>query len=256
MNREHRFPAIVWLAIATVSLAVVAVSGVPVSCRASDAAQNAVPEGVRYLYLIRHGQYDHEDARDPDVGKALVPLGIAQARLVAARLRSLPVEMTSLRSSTMTRARQTALVIGESFPGLELEQSTLLRECTPPTWRKDAVSDVDPVEMTECVDQLEKAYTEFFVPSPDFERHDIVVCHGNVIRYFVTKALGVDTMAWLGMSIGNCSVTVIRVDPNGRMKLLMFGDVGHIPPNLQTGLGGAENSLVVPGGQYGSPKER
>ena len=32
--------------------------------------------GVRTLYLIRHGDYDHEDDRDPDVGKALVPLGV------------------------------------------------------------------------------------------------------------------------------------------------------------------------------------
>ena len=59
-------------------------------------------------YLIRHGQYDHADKRDEYIGRGLVPLGIAQARLLAARLRAMPVEFTSLTSSTMTRARQTA----------------------------------------------------------------------------------------------------------------------------------------------------
>jgi serine/threonine-protein phosphatase PGAM5 len=227
-------------------VAMIALDGGLVLCRLSNAGAADATEHSRYLYLIRHGHYDYEDEAAPDVGKALVPLGVAQARLVAARLSSLPVEMTVLRSSTMTRARQTARVMGEDFPELKLEQSRLLRECTPPTWREDIVADVDPSEMSECVDQLEKAYAEFFVPSPDSDRHDIIVCHGNVIRYFVTKVLGVDTMAWLGMSVGNCSVTVVRIDPNGRIKLLMVGDVGHIPPNLQTGLDGKDRYLAVP----------
>ena len=55
-------------------------------------------KGTRTLYLIRHGQYDHDDKRDPDIGKNLVSLGIAQSRLVATRLRSLPVN-TGCRQS-------------------------------------------------------------------------------------------------------------------------------------------------------------
>jgi serine/threonine-protein phosphatase PGAM5 len=203
--------------------------------------------GVHMIYLVRHGQYDYDDDRDPDIGKALVPLGIAQARLVAQRLGSLPVTMTSIYSSTMTRARQTALVIGQEFPDLELRQTRILRECTPPTWRHDIVADEDPDEMNACRDQLEKAYAEFFVPSPDADRHDLLVCHGNVIRYFVTKVLGVDTMSWLGMSVGNCSLTVVRINPDGTKKLLSVGDIGHIPPNLQTGLDRKDKNLVIPG---------
>ncbi len=207
---------------------------------------NSGGDGVRTLYLIRHGQYNHEDKRDPDIGKALVPLGIAQARLVAARLRSLPVEMSSLHSSTMTRARETALVIGEQFPDLELQQSRLLRECTPATWREDIMNLLDEGEAEECEEQLEKAFAEFFVPSPDETRHDIIVCHGNVIRYFVTKVLHVDSHAWLTMAIGNCSLTVVRIKPDGAMKLLLYGDVGHLPPNMQTGLYNKTGPLVVP----------
>jgi serine/threonine-protein phosphatase PGAM5 len=200
----------------------------------------------RTLYLIRHGFYDIKDESDPEVGKALLPLGIAQARLVGNRLRSLPVRFSALYSSTFTRARETALVIHQEFDDLELIESKLLSECTPPTWREDIMAECDSTELAECEAQLEAAFAKFFVPSLEGERHEVLVCHGNVIRYFVTRVLGVDPLSWLRMSIGNCSLTVIRINSDGTMKLLLFGDVGHITPNLQTGLDSEERILVVP----------
>jgi len=191
-------------------------------------------DGVRTVYLIRHGEYDQEDERDPDVGRGLVPLGIAQSRLIAARLRGLPVKMTSLTSSTMTRARETAQVIQRDFPELTLGQSRLIRECTPPTWRRDIMEGADPVRFIQCKTRLDEAFGTFLAPSPDMDRHDIVVCHGNVIRYFVTRVLRVNDMAWLGMSVTNCGLTTVRIYPNGAMVLLGFNDAGHIPPNMQT----------------------
>jgi serine/threonine-protein phosphatase PGAM5 len=200
------------------------------------------------VYLIRHGEYDHADERDPDIVKGLVPLGVAQAKIVAARLRGLPVEISSLHSSTMTRARQTALVIGEEFLDLEVQKSRLIRECTPPTRRKDVMAEETKADLKACTRQLEEAFALYFAPSPDADRHDVLVCHGNVIRYFVTKVLGVDTEAWLGMSIGNCSLTVVTVNADGSMKLLSYSDVGHLPPNLTTRTApGKPIDLEVPG---------
>jgi len=204
-------------------------------------AQAINPEaiGIRTIYLIRHGDYNHQDERDPDVGKELVPLGIAQAKLVASRLKSLTVKITSLISSTMTRARQTAIIINHDFPELELQKDSLIRECTPPTWREDIMVKETESDLNDCVENLEAAFNKFFIPSPDdMDRNDVIVCHGNVIRYFVTKALNVNTKAWLQMTIGNCSLTIIRIMPNGTMKLIAFNDVGHLPPNMQTETGG------------------
>ncbi len=200
----------------------------------------------RTLYLIRHGFYDYHDKSDPEVGKALLPLGIAQARLVGNRLRSLPVHFSIIYSSTFTRARETALVIHQELDSLEVIESKLLSECTPPTWREDVVADYDRAELMACQEQLEVAFAKFFLPSLGEARHEVLVCHGNVIRYFVTRVLDVDPLSWLGMSIGNCSLTVVRVNSDGTMKLLLFGDVGHIPPNLQTGLDSEDRILVVP----------
>ena len=166
-------------------------------------------------------------------------LGVAQARLVAARLKSMNIKFDSFISSTMMRAKQTAKVINEDFPKLKLVQSDLIRECTPPTWRKDIMKGVDTTHRIECVDNLEEAFQKFFISSPDKEnQNDIIVCHGNVIRYFVTKVLKVDTMSWLQMSISNCSLTIVRIFPDGTMKLDAFSDYGHIPENMRTFTGG------------------
>ena len=198
-----------------------------------------VKKGTRTIYLIRHGFYNESDNRDEFIGKELTPLGIAQARLVATRLKGMPVKFTSLISSTMTRARQTAMVINKDFPELKLKQDELICECTPPSWRKDVMAGVDTTERDKCVENLEKAFKKYFIPSPDSSgSNDIIVCHGNVIRYFVTKVLKVDTMSWLQMSIANCSLTIVRIKPDGSMKLVSFNDVGHIPLNLQTETGG------------------
>jgi len=210
-------------------------------------------KGIRTIYLIRHGQYDQSDERDEYTGKGLVPLGIAQTRLLAARLKAMSIEFNSLTSSTMTRAKQTAMIINQEFPELELKQSELICECTPPTWRKDIMVDTDTLELSECIENLEKAFQRFFISSPDEkDRNDIIVCHGNVIRYFVTKVLKVDTMAWLQMSISNCSLTIFRILPDGTMKLDAFSDYGHIPDNMRTFTGGNNKSkkLLLPGDKH------
>ncbi|MEO9079590.1 MAG: hypothetical protein ABI268_09780, partial [Rhodanobacter sp.] len=45
----------------------------------------------------------------------------------------------------------------------------------------------------------------------------------------------------------NASITRIRVEADGRFKVLSVGDVGHLPPGMQTGAtGDAERSLTIP----------
>ena len=214
-------------------------------CQNSDSDK----KGTRTIYLIRHGEYNIDDERDAFVGKELTPLGVAQARLLSTRLKSMSVNFNSLISSTMARARQTAMVINQKFPELELVQEELICECTPPTWREDIMAGVDTTEKEQCVAHIERAFNKYFVPSQDEkERHDLIVCHGNVIRYLVTKVLNVDSMSWLQMSITNCSLTIVRINPDGRMKLDTFSDYGHVPENMRTFTGGENEikELVVP----------
>jgi serine/threonine-protein phosphatase PGAM5 len=190
-------------------------------------------EPVRTVWLIRHGEYEH-GVDTPDEG-GLVALGRQQARLVAARLDACPVVFTSLQSSTMTRARDTAAIVAEHFPDLAPEAYDDIRECTPTTRRADIMADMEPGEADACEASLAAAWKRICRPAAGpGDEHDIVVCHGNVIRWFVTRALDIDPHAWLGMSIANCSLTVIQVRADGSTKLISFADSGHIPWGMTT----------------------
>jgi serine/threonine-protein phosphatase PGAM5 len=78
------------------------------------------------------------------------------------------------------------------------------------------------------------AWDRYTRPSPAATRHDLLICHGNVIRWFVCRALGVDTRQWTRMEIGNTSITVIEIQPNGATQLLLYNDTSHVPLGQQS----------------------
>ena len=200
----------------------------------------------RTIVLVRHGNYVPDPKIDEKIGPHLSPLGSAQAHL-AGGLAGMPGRFDGMYVCPMQRARDTAAIIGERFPGCPFEVVGDLAECVPPTWRTDAVKDYSRKEQADCEAAINRDFVRFFKPAIGSPQRDLLVCHGDVIRYLVTRALRVDTMAWLEMSVGNASITVIRVQPDGRMKVISVGDVGHIPPNLQSGATGEpERSLAVP----------
>ena len=122
-----------------------------------------------------------------------------------------------------------------------------LAECTPPTPLGDVAKTEKPADMAACKAQLDRVYARFFTAANDQDRRDLLVCHGNVIRYLVTRALGVDTGAWLAMSIENASITTIRIDAKGRAHVIAVGDVGHIPPAMRTSaFGDPPRDLAIP----------
>ena len=57
---------------------------------------------------------------------------------------------------------------------------------------------------------------------------EIIVCHGNVIRYFFMRALQLPPEAWLRLSLCNCSLSYFTIGSSGRVSCRMLGDVGHL----------------------------
>jgi serine/threonine-protein phosphatase PGAM5 len=55
-----------------------------------------------------------------------------------------------------------------------------------------------------------------------------VVAAGNVIRFFVCRALQLPPSAWLRFATYNCGITHIIIRPNGNCSLYGFGDTGHL----------------------------
>jgi serine/threonine-protein phosphatase PGAM5 len=201
---------------------------------------------ARTLVLVRHGHYEPDPNIDERVGPHLSPLGVAQAHLAGARLAGLPLRFDALRVSPMQRARDTAAAIAADMPGSRFEVVDDLAECTPPTHRTEVTAREKPEELVACKARLDRVFARYFQPAAGAPRTELLVCHGNVIRYLVTRALGVDGAAWLGMSVGNASITRIRVEPDGRFKVIGVGDVGHLPPGLQSGASGdGEQGLAI-----------
>ena len=210
------------------------------------AAEVATP-AARTIVLVRHGYYLPDANADKTLGPHLAPIGVAQAKLAGARLAGLPTHFDALYVSPVQRARDTAAVIAEDFPGRHFEVVDDLAECTPPTRRTKVTADEKPADLAACKAQFDRLFARYFKPASGHERTDLMVCHGNVIRNMVVRALGVDPQAWLEMSVGNASITRIRVEADGKFKVISVGDVGHPPPNLRTGASGdPERSLAIP----------
>jgi serine/threonine-protein phosphatase PGAM5 len=201
-------------------------------------------EHVRTLYLVRHGAYVSDPKANPDTGPALTPLGIAQARLIGARMAGMPVHFDSMTSSTMTRAHETAAIMHEVLKDVPFDSNPLLSECTPPLSR--SVPGESEKEMAECASRLDAVFSKYFTPSANADRNELLVCHGNVIRYLVMKALQADPKGWPGMTVAHASLTIVRVRPDGSMSVIGVGDIGHLPPNMVSWGTKDDPQLVAP----------
>ncbi len=219
-----------WTLVLIVSLAA------PVAAQAPPPSpgQAPPPRGVRTLILVRHGVYDETDERDPEIGRALLAAGREQARLTGERLAAWPQRVDAVYASTMTRARETAEIIAKSLPGVPLTADRDLRECEPPGYGRMDMAGVSAGSKDSCAARIDERLARYFRPSPERDSTEVLVCHGNVIRWLVCRAMGADPKLWLSMSPANCSVTVIQVRANGTYRITAVGDRGHLPAALQT----------------------
>lgn len=195
----------------------------------------AKPNGVHYVYLVRHGIYDYDSTVTDDTkGNRLNALGHEQAKLTGARFKGLPVKVNSLVASPYLRALETAADMG-AVMGMTPVVDTLIHECTPrfesrPEYGRIASDE----EMLACEANLSAAFAKYLVPTPTANTYDVLVCHGNVIRWLVCKSMGMDVLNWRRMMLGNGSITVLAVAPDGTIRLAAYSDTGHMPAEKQT----------------------
>jgi len=197
------------------------------------------PTAKRNIILIRHGQYSQEGDRDEC--HTLTKLGEEQAALVGTRLTNSGIKFTSIISSGMTRAIQTAEIMltqmKSDFPCLSLDiKDPILNEgppCIPtPPYRNCDLWDPDFNEFYAEGARIEAAFRKYFHRADLDQKEDsyeIIVCHANVIRYFTMRAMQFPPEAWLRVSLEHSSMTRITLHPNGDVILRGLGDSGHLP---------------------------
>ncbi|XP_025423360.1 serine/threonine-protein phosphatase PGAM5, mitochondrial-like [Sipha flava] len=189
---------------------------------------------TRHIFLIRHGQYNLNGETDEE--RKLTELGRRQALLTGERLSLLNYPWTSITQSTMTRAMETCSLIQKHLPAnLPLYSSDLLREGAPvPPDPPNKHWKPELYQFYRDGARIEAAFRKFIHRAPPEQKensYEIIVCHGNVIRYFVMRTLQLTPEAWLRLGIDHASITALSIYPNGRASLRSFSNSGFMPPD-------------------------
>lgn len=194
----------------------------------------------RYLYLVRHGEQQDAVHGLPD--GPLSPRGVRQADAIAARLGGVP--FTGAWTSPLQRAQETARILTVRMPALELQPSALLMDCIPsgptpdlPHAFETFFGGVTEEEIAAGEAQMSDALAEWMSPplSGD-DRHDLLITHNFVIGWFVREVFAAPAWRWLGINQANCGLTIIRVRSAKPAVLVTHNDLGHLAPELRTGL--------------------
>uniref|UniRef100_G1TZI2 Serine/threonine-protein phosphatase PGAM5, mitochondrial n=1 Tax=Oryctolagus cuniculus TaxID=9986 RepID=G1TZI2_RABIT len=193
-------------------------------------------KATRHIFLIRHSQYHVDGSLEKD--RTLTALGREQAELTGLRLASLGLKFNKIVHSSMTRAVETTEIISKHLPGVCRVSTDLLREGAPiepdppvSHWKPEAV------QYYEDGARIEAAFRNYIHRADarqEEDSYEIFICHANVIRYIVCRALQFPPEGWLRLSLNNGSITHLVIRPNGRVALRTLGDTGFMPPDKIT----------------------
>ncbi|MBX3226402.1 MAG: histidine phosphatase family protein [Labilithrix sp.] len=182
--------------------------------------------GTRHVLLVRHGQYD------VDSGGSLTELGREQAAVtgkwIAQNLGALRV--SAIYSSTLPRAKETADIIAPNVTRRAVKRAALLREGM---YSKVKGYDVPASEREEDRARADLAWARFF-KTTRADRFEILVCHGNLIRYLVCHALEVPGARWTRMNSNHCALTRVLVRDTGAVRVVSYNETAHLPSRLIT----------------------
>ncbi|KAJ8384931.1 hypothetical protein AAFF_G00197390 [Aldrovandia affinis] len=199
-----------------------------------EEVENNKPKATRNILLIRHSQYNVNGNGDKE--RVLTALGREQADLTGQRLAALGLKYDVMIHSTMARATETAHIISKHLPEVEKVSCDLLREGSPiePVPRISLKPDSVYHEDGARIEAAFRRYIHRADAQQQEDSNEIIVCHANVIRYFVCRALQFPPEGWLRMCLNNGSITWLTIRPSGRVGLRMLGDSGFMPPDKLT----------------------
>lgn len=179
--------------------------------------------GTRTLVLVRHGQYDTND------GGRLTALGREQAGVTARFLSRLRPD--AVWASTLPRARETAAILCADLDGApRIRHSRFLCEGM---YTKIDGYDLTPEDREVDRARADRAFAMLFKKSRR-DRTELVVCHGNLIRYLVCLAMDVPWARWTRLTSHHCAITRVLVRDSGTVRLCSYNETGHLPESLLT----------------------
>lgn len=191
---------------------------------------------TRHLYVVRHG--------DADALGELTATGRRQCDRLGARLAGVPVD--ALWHSPLPRAVASAQVLAGHLPGVPVAAADELVDHVPhvpdlaevPAPLRGFFDGFDAAEAAAGRALADALVARFARPAP-VETHEVLVTHGFQVAWLVRHALDAPDARWLGLNSGNAALTVLEHRDGLPPSLVLFNDMGHLPPHLRwTGFGG------------------
>ncbi len=186
-------------------------------------AKDNQSEVRKILFFVRHGEYEPDE-----FGGKLTTLGRKQALRLAKRLNEWPI--TTIRSSDTRRAVETTRIIAKHIGGIRVRKSPVLREMFPTAYPGMVIPLKYRAQGKDNLDTILKRYFRL----PRSTRHEVIVCHGNLIRSLVCRVLNVRPTLWRQMGTANAGITRFVLHSDGNVDLSRFNDVGHLPAHMIT----------------------
>lgn len=179
----------------------------------NEKLEKVKPTAIRHIILIRHGQYNLDGTMDSE--RYLTELGRKQAAATGERLNALKIPLDVMVRSTMTRAQETGKIISTCITNIPIENCSLIEEGAPIPpqppighWHPEphvsnqlnsvffflflSFSPLFSVIQQFYQDgaRIEAAFRKYFHRADAKQEKDsftLMVCHANVIRYFVCR---------------------------------------------------------------------
>ena len=213
------------------------------------------------LLLLRHGETEWNltgrwqgQAADTE----LTTRGREQARIVAQRLRSFPLQ--AIYSSDLKRAWETASIVGDAL-GLAPVAESRLRESdigawTGLTWDEIASRFPDQMaamlagedvrrgggeSMGELTRRLAAATEQIAADHPS--QTVLLVSHGAAVRSLVAHALQASLPQMQRIAIGGNTALSSLMVREGRMRLVTYNDTAHLDGGLPFQVANAEGDI-------------
>lgn len=184
---------------------------------------SAPDASCRVLHFVRHGQYHSGE----NGSGQLTRVGREQARRLSVFFGHHTI--TRIRSSDLPRAVETSNILADALGLICNGRHRLLREVLPTRVPGFVISVAKRREGTE---RVERVIGRFFRTARETE-HEIVVCHGNLIRALLLRITVGHLTGWHRFPIHHGSVTSFRVS-RGDVSVLDFDSQVHLPLRLRT----------------------
>ena len=220
----------------------------------SDVRDAGRGEGVRVL-LVRHGEtvWNQENRWQGQADTPLSETGYDQARQLARRLQNEERPIRAIYTSDLSRARDTADILGQVLGVTPLETAAW-REMNIGTWSGLTTSEVATRHAEEWArlrqgEDLPRGGGETFAQfqgrlvqsSQRFIRDHrgeqiIVVTHGGAVRAFLLHCRGLD-MNQFGQieKIGNTGISEVSLFPDGEAEIHTINSIAHLDGAVLSG---------------------